>query len=72
MAAKITKDVLESYLQCKYKGHLKLAGEQGIKSDYELLLIETRDQVRLAAADKLRAKHKEGDILQKGRESGSG
>ena len=27
MATKITRDVMEGYLNCKYKGHLKLAGE---------------------------------------------
>ena len=64
MATKITGDVLESYLQCKYKGYLKLAGEQGLQSDYELLLREARNQVRLAAADKLKAKHPEDDVLQ--------
>src|SRR5262245_25447537 len=64
MATKITGDVLESYLQCKYKGYLKLAGEQGLQSDYELLLRETRNQVRLAATDKLKAKHLEDDVLQ--------
>ena len=53
MAMKITADILESYLQCKYKAHLKLANEQGIKSEYELLLVESRNQVCLAAADKL-------------------
>ena len=46
MATNITGDVLESYLQCKYKGYLKLAGEQGLQSDYELLLEEARNQVR--------------------------
>ena len=29
MATKITRDVIESYLNCKYKGHLKLTGESG-------------------------------------------
>ena len=29
---KITKEVLEGYLNCKLKGHLKLAGESGSKS----------------------------------------
>jgi len=66
MATKITSDVLESYLKCKYKAHLKLAGDQGIKSDYELLLIESRNRVRLAGADKLVARHKEADILRGG------
>ena len=40
MAAKITRDILESYLHCKYKGFLKLTGQQGTKSDYETLLTE--------------------------------
>ena len=34
MATKITRAIIESYLNCKYKGHLKLAGEGGTKSDY--------------------------------------
>lgn len=45
MPAKITKDVLESYLNCKYKGYLKLTGQQGTKSDYETLLTEMRAAV---------------------------
>ena len=46
MATKITRDIIESFLNCKYKGHLKLAGQQGTRSDYELLLAESRDAVR--------------------------
>ena len=42
MPTKIARDVLESYLNCKYKGHLKLTGQQGTKSDYENLLTELR------------------------------
>ena len=34
---KITNEVLEGYLNCKTKGHLKLAGETGTKSDYEAM-----------------------------------
>jgi len=33
MATKIARDVLEGYLHCKTKAHLKLAGQQGSKSD---------------------------------------
>jgi hypothetical protein len=29
MTMKITQDVIESYLHCRYKSYLKLAGEQG-------------------------------------------
>src|ERR1051325_11013857 len=57
MAAKITRDILESYLHCKYKGHLKLTGQQGTKCDYETLLTEMRADVRLAAIDKILALH---------------
>ena len=57
MAAKITKDILESYLHCKYKGYLKLTGQQGTKCDYETLLTEMRAKVRLAAIDKILARH---------------
>jgi predicted RecB family nuclease len=64
MTAKITRDVLEAYLQCRTKGHLKLAGEAGDKSDYEVLMAETRERVRLAATARLRARHQEGEVLQ--------
>src|ERR1017187_4541289 len=57
MATKITRDILESYLNCKFKGHLKLTGQQGSKCDYENLLTERRAEVRLAAIDKILARH---------------
>ena len=64
MAATITREVLESHLKCRYKGHLKLAGERGSPSDYELLLAEAREQVRQAATEKLLARHGEGEVLR--------
>jgi len=63
VATKITRDVLESYLHCTYKGYLKLIGEQGNKIDYEVLQEEARSQVRLSATDKLIGCHKDGAIL---------
>ena len=39
MTLKITQDVIESYLHCKYKSYLKLTGEQGSLSDYEQILL---------------------------------
>ena len=57
MATKITREILESYLYCKTKAHLKLAGEQGNKSDYEMLLGADREEVRQQAVGKLLAKH---------------
>ena len=36
----------------------------GYQSDYELLLLESRNRVRLAAADKLMPEAQEGDVVQ--------
>jgi predicted RecB family nuclease len=62
MAEKISRDVLEGFLHCKYKARLKLAGEQGSKSDYEGLLDESRQGVRRQAAEKILARHGEGEV----------
>jgi predicted RecB family nuclease len=64
MATKITSEVLESYLHCKFKAHLKLAGEQGSRSDYEGLLVERRVEVRLRAIDKIVAVHQEAEVAR--------
>jgi hypothetical protein len=42
MAPKITREILEAYLHCKTKAHLKLAGQQGSVSEYEALLTSVR------------------------------
>lgn len=57
MATKITSDVLESYLHCKFKGHLKLAGQQGTTCDFEGMRMELRAQVRLKAIDTIVTRH---------------
>jgi predicted RecB family nuclease len=57
MATKITSDVLESYLHCKFKGHLTLAGQHGTKCDFEVMLTELRAEVRLKAIDAIIARH---------------
>jgi hypothetical protein len=57
MAMKVTRDVLESYLNCKYKAHLRLAGQVGTKADYEILLTEKKAEARLAAMEKILAEH---------------
>jgi hypothetical protein len=64
MATKITTDILESYLQCRYKSHLKLVGEQGTPSDYERLLQGARARVRLMATDKLLSQYGASEILR--------
>ena len=43
MATKITREVLEAYLHCKTKAHLKLVGQgNGDQSDYESLMAAAR------------------------------
>jgi hypothetical protein len=64
VAAKITRDLVEGYLHCKFKSHLRLAGEQGTRSDYEGLLIERRADVRLRAVDKILTRHQEGEVAR--------
>jgi predicted RecB family nuclease len=64
MATKLTRDVIESSLHCRYKGYLKLVGEWGSPADYEQLMRESRERVRLAATAQLLARHKEDEVLR--------
>jgi predicted RecB family nuclease len=64
MATKITSDVLEGYLRCKSKGHLKLAGQQGTKSDFEAMLTGLRAEVRLKAIDAIIARHRGDQVAR--------
>jgi len=64
MSITITKDVLEGYLKCKFKGHLKSIGEEGNPTDFELLAHDTKERVRTLAIDRFLAEHSEGDVLR--------
>jgi hypothetical protein len=64
MAAKFTREILEAYLHCKTKAHLKLAGQQGRVSDYEALLAATRQEVRQQAIGKILAKHPQEQVAR--------
>ena len=57
---KITNEVLEGHLNCKFKGHLKLAGEVGTRSDYEAMTTAARAASREQAIAKLVARSGEG------------
>jgi predicted RecB family nuclease len=57
MPTKITSDVLQSYLHCKFKGYLKLAAQQGSACDFEAMLAGLRAEVRLKAIDTIIARH---------------
>jgi len=60
----ITRDILESYLICKTKAHLKLQGQQGTMSDYEGLLSTRRDEVVRIAIEKVLAQHAPADVVR--------
>jgi len=60
---KITGEILEAYLNCKTKAHLKLQGEQDTSTDYELLRSEMRDKIRLEAFKKIEAAHPEAEVF---------
>jgi predicted RecB family nuclease len=64
MVARITREVIEPFLKCRYKGHLKLTGEQGSPCDYEVLSGERRERLRLTATAKLLARHSECEVLR--------
>src|SRR5215472_5481106 len=64
MATKITREILEAYLHCKTKAHLKLAGQQGSVSEYEALLTANRQEVRQQAIGKILARHPEEQVAR--------
>jgi hypothetical protein len=43
---KLTLDVLRGHLSCPYLAHLLLTGQEGVKSDYELVLAELEQALR--------------------------
>src|SRR5215468_5496435 len=56
MATKITREVLEGYLNCRLKGHLTFRGENGTRSEYQQLLEQSRQELRRAAEDLVKAR----------------
>src|SRR5262245_30444507 len=61
---KITTEVLEAHLACKTKGHLKLAGQAGVVSDYEAMTLAAGRASRQAALANLVARLGEGDAYR--------
>jgi hypothetical protein len=62
MSGKVTREVIESYLACKYKGHLRLIGERGQQSDYERLQLTARESVRRQVVPAIMTSHKECEV----------
>jgi len=61
---KITNEILEGYLNCKTKGHLKLAGESGTQSDYEAMTTAAGRASRETAIAKLVSRFGERNACQ--------
>jgi predicted RecB family nuclease len=64
MLGKVTNAVLEDRLKCRYKAHLKIAGEQGQPHAYELMLKDSREHVRASGTAKLLARHLGQEVPQ--------
>jgi hypothetical protein len=61
---RITNEVLEGYLNCKTKGGLKLAGEAGIRSDYEAMTTAASQVSRESALANLVSRFSEADACR--------
>jgi predicted RecB family nuclease len=64
MPTKVTRAVLEGYLECMYKGRLRLAAEPGEESDYQKMTSEREAQARALAYARLLACHPEGEACR--------
>jgi predicted RecB family nuclease len=64
MATKVSRDILESYLNCKFKGHLKLTGESGTRSDYEAMTAAAKAASQEEAVTMLVARFGQGDVCR--------
>src|SRR5262245_58236465 len=60
----ITRDILEAYLNCKYKGYCKLIGQTGTPSEYEALMKEIRQELHQRAYEGLVRRYRDEEILR--------
>jgi len=61
---KITDEIFESYVNCKYKAYLKFSGKGGNKSDYERLENELQGNFESVATGLLLAPYADDDVFQ--------
>lgn len=60
----ITNEILEGYLNCKTKGQMRLDGETGTKSDYEVMTEAASRASRESSLAKLVARYGEGNAYR--------
>jgi len=63
MSGKLTNEIAESFLDCKYKGYLKFIGMRGEISEFERIRIEDRNFVHNSAIQKFTVRCKDKNIL---------
>jgi glucose-6-phosphate dehydrogenase assembly protein OpcA len=61
---KITNEILEAYLNCKTKGHLKLVGKTGTKSEYEAMTEAANQASRGVSLAVIVARHGEDNVYR--------
>src|SRR5688572_22026919 len=64
MDQRITREILEAHLHCRYKGHLTQAGQVGTRSDYEHLTAEQGDAVRQRAVERVADRHAADEVIR--------
>ena len=62
MASKITLDILDAQTRCPLKAYFLLNGETGIKSDFEKLALETRDELEPKTVAKVRRQYADSEL----------
>src|SRR5262249_14109620 len=64
MARRLTREILEAHLHCRYKGQLNWAGEPAERSDYEILSAGLRADVRQQAIERITARQPGAAVVQ--------
>ena len=62
MASKIKLDFLDAHARCPLKAYFLLNGESGVKSDFEKLALETREELESKTIAKIRRAYGEGEL----------
>jgi predicted RecB family nuclease len=66
MTRRLTREILEAHLHCRYKGHLNWAGESAEPSDAEVLSAGLRADVRQQAIDRIVARQPGAAVVREG------
>ncbi|MGA2259518.1 MAG: TM0106 family RecB-like putative nuclease, partial [Thermoguttaceae bacterium] len=58
----LTRESLEASLHCSYKAYLRTKGEEGTKTEYEIVLAELRETLARKATERIRAACKPDEV----------